>query len=99
HLDCEGEQRRQPAAQKQTEDQDLQRSLVVEPVAHSVPAFFAGMVSEPEMWSDAATSPLGVRAPAPRLAGSPGSSRPVVRSPIHSALTLVWSTLVRRERR
>src|SRR6202034_709265 len=86
-------QRGQPATEEQAEDQNLQRSLVIEPVAHSVPAFFASGV-----WGAAAeTSPLLKGEPA--RPGLPSSSSPAVRSPFHSALTLLWSTLVLRDRR
>src|ERR1700690_1782995 len=79
----EGEQRGQAAAEQQAEDQDLQRGLVVEPVAHSVPAFFASAV-----WALAPeTSPS--RNGAPAMPGLPSSSSPAVRSPFHSALTLL----------
>src|SRR3984957_8191511 len=94
HAECE--HRRQPATEDQTEDEDLQRSLVVEPSAHGMPAFFAGAV--PGVAS--VTSPFPPGTPAPILAvGWPSSSSPAVSSPFHSALTLLWSTLVLRDRR
>src|SRR5947209_15630621 len=82
----DGEQRWQSAAEDQAENQDLQRRLVVEPVAHSWPAFFASTAWEPLV----ETSPLANGAPA--RPGLPVSSSPAVRSPFHSALTLLWST-------
>src|SRR6201984_1461071 len=94
HPQCE--QCRQSATKEQTENQDLQRSLVVEPSAHDMPAFFAGALPG----ASSVTAPFPPGTPAPTVAvGWSASSSPAVRSPFHSALTLLWSTFVLRDRR